>query len=523
MLSIVWRKLQPAGEQFFRWRPGNAGETDVLNKPARDGFAESPASGAYDASGLFSTPDQTLDRLCASAADLMQVDATALLLKQGGMGRVIASKGLAKRFRSYHWAMEEQPYRPDEQLCIIDAAGNAAIQKIAHDLGLTQAGFFLRMPVIVSDEYVVSLMLIDPDKGRKPTRKQQALLEDIALLTRSVFEHEVPVLANPAADVTIPMTLELICSHVRASKNAEIILDAKFDAIAVSAGASELLNISQDKLIGQNIAALPFSGVEPIAFFCKRALESRISPPDFEITVLDRSHRRRVYQISVSPLSPTDTRDYFLHVLAKEVTVRSAMEERLIRESAEIRKAPMPLEPSFAFLLETLIEKRSLRARKTLTYLTLRSWRQPIRAFQIKALKALKRNLPPDMADVIAQEIAAELGSLVGPAAFKAIVPVPCGHTKEGPCLSVEIARALGTQLGLPVVQAFAPQLLPGVSHPKEIKKRPPLNLIRKVHEPVLLVDDVATSGSHLEEASALLKPTCGSLLAVAWIGGDAK
>ncbi len=44
------------------------------------------------------------------------------------------------------------------------------------------------------------------------------------------------------------------------------------------------------------------------------------------------------------------------------------------------------------------------------------------------------------------------------------------------------------------------------------------------VEGPVLLVDDVATSGRHIEEASLLLraqKPGCG-VLAVAWIGGSA-
>ena len=43
--------------------------------------------------------------------------------------------------------------------------------------------------------------------------------------------------------------------------------------------------------------------------------------------------------------------------------------------------------------------------------------------------------------------------------------------------------------------------------------------LTDKVSGPALLVDDVATSGSHIEEAVKLLRPACGSVLAVAWIG----
>jgi predicted amidophosphoribosyltransferase len=45
------------------------------------------------------------------------------------------------------------------------------------------------------------------------------------------------------------------------------------------------------------------------------------------------------------------------------------------------------------------------------------------------------------------------------------------------------------------------------------------MTLVEKVSGPALLVDDVATSGSHLEEATKLLRPSCGAVMAVAWIG----
>ena len=53
-------------------------------------------------------------------------------------------------------------------------------------------------------------------------------------------------------------------------------------------------------------------------------------------------------------------------------------------------------------------------------------------------------------------------------------------------------------------------------------RNRPRLELVRTIGEPILLVDDVATSGAHIEEAVKLLKPHCGTVMAVAWIGGDA-
>jgi predicted amidophosphoribosyltransferase len=47
------------------------------------------------------------------------------------------------------------------------------------------------------------------------------------------------------------------------------------------------------------------------------------------------------------------------------------------------------------------------------------------------------------------------------------------------------------------------------------------MTLIEQAPGPVILVDDVATSGAHIEEAVKLLKPGCGAVLAVVWISGD--
>jgi predicted amidophosphoribosyltransferase len=49
------------------------------------------------------------------------------------------------------------------------------------------------------------------------------------------------------------------------------------------------------------------------------------------------------------------------------------------------------------------------------------------------------------------------------------------------------------------------------------------MTLATPLQGPVLLVDDVATSGRHIEEATELLRAKGASVLAVAWIGGDAE
>ena len=62
-----------------------------------------------------------------------------------------------------------------------------------------------------------------------------------------------------------------------------------------------------------------------------------------------------------------------------------------------------------------------------------------------------------------------------------------------------------------------------GVSHPKEFQNLPPLRWRVRPTGPVLLIDDVATSGWHIEEALNLLRQQAAPVTAMAWLGGDIR
>ena len=171
--------------------------------------------------------------------------------------------------------------------------------------------------------------------------------------------------------------------------------------------------------------------------------------------------------------------------------------------------------------METLIERSPIRARRDMSYLTLRSWRGPIKDYQIKALRALKAAPPDAFVESIAMEIETAVGRVIGKSAFGAVTPMPCGHSRIERCLSVRIAERVAGRLGVPMVEAFESVRRPGVSHPIDNARRPLLRLARGVEAQVLLVDDVATSGRHLEEAVALLRPHAAAVFPVAWIGGE--
>jgi len=466
---------------------------------------------------------QTLERLCGMARWLFDAQSGALVLHQRDVGRVIASSGLSRQFRSREWSFDLVGYDPGDRVVLTDASAAKDIQPKLRLLGLDQAGFYLRAPVIVETNYVLSLIVADATPRKAPDARKMKLLDDLIGLIRVEFTALETVLRDPDAHVTAAIHLDEVRRSIGDMKDPAALLDAQLrliainDALAARLGRppADLLGL-RPKDLGEQIMA------DSIDALCRRALDARLSPPDFEIVTKDHSGVRRVLQVAISPFSPIETTDYFLFISAREISGFLAREESLSRRIGKAEGRRAPEEPSLTFLLETLIERRSIRARNGVHYLTLRSWRAAIRDWQIKALRALKGKIPPAMPQAIARDICAETEALLGVSAFRAVVPVPCGHSAETACLSLEIARAVGAGIGAPVVQAFAFQNLKGSSHPKENTRRPKLKLINPVNEPVLIVDDVSTSGAHLEEAVKLLRPHAGLAFAVAWIGGDA-
>jgi hypothetical protein len=172
---------------------------------------------------------------------------------------------------------------------------------------------------------------------------------------------------------------------------------------------------------------------------------------------------------------------------------------------------------AFKFLLETLITRQRLRSRKSIHFLALRSWAKPIKQYQISALRSLKSDPPPEMIDTIATELANAFRAVHGNPTDACVTPVPCGHS--GPnCLSAKLAQSVAGQLDLKCVEAFFCTDQQGSSHPKTNLRRPKMRLKVEIDRPVILIDDVATSGAHIEEAARILSQTSPSVWPIVWI-----
>lgn len=174
--------------------------------------------------------------------------------------------------------------------------------------------------------------------------------------------------------------------------------------------------------------------------------------------------------------------------------------------------------PLAQFLDETLVHSQRLYRRNDTSYLGIRRWRTAIKAHQIAALRALKGDLSDAFVTSVARQLAAAVRAVYGSPEACVVIPVPCGHSGDG-CLSKRLGDALAAELGIAVLDAFDPiDVAKGTSHPRTNGKRAPMVLRQRIEGPVILVDDVATSGSHIDEAAAALRRHAPSVWPVAWI-----
>jgi hypothetical protein len=173
--------------------------------------------------------------------------------------------------------------------------------------------------------------------------------------------------------------------------------------------------------------------------------------------------------------------------------------------------------PISSFLLSTLPVKQRLLKRGTQSYIAMRSWRKPIKAHQIAALRALKSSPPDAFVEAVAIEMVEIIRSTYGRLDHGVVVPVPCGHSGPG-CLTERLAQAVALKLGIPLVTVFECLPVKGSSHPKTNVKRPKMRRTgAAVNGSVILIDDVATSGAHIKEAAEMMAEA-SAVWPVVWI-----
>jgi len=173
-----------------------------------------------------------------------------------------------------------------------------------------------------------------------------------------------------------------------------------------------------------------------------------------------------------------------------------------------------------AGLLGSLVYRPMVFRRNDVGWVAACAWRAGAKADDVAALKRAKRELDRDLIDGTADILAGLLRQLQGERAAAAVTSVPCGHSRRPDCLGKQIAQAVAAALDLPFLQVFADRPCSGVSHPKEFAKLPPLERIADPLGAMILVDDLATSGWHVEESLTALRRLGTAASAFTWITG---
>ncbi len=489
-----------------------------------DGFAEL-AKGGGEGVAVSSDEDlggslSALDRLCATAAELCGTEAAVIAYNRDGKTRILASHGIDKRFRIYHFELKGAPFKPKQFVVKGNAEKDPFFSELGAALGMPVCRLFIRAPISITKTHATSLIVLSGTTGDIPADDRLDVLRETAVLARDQLSPFFPLLDDDAQHVSVLTTTQSMIDAVTASREMTALVDDQLQVRAVSGPLVKAMRIDRSFIIGRPVTDIGLKSGTALAFLFRQALASGLSLPDLEVVSKNDKGGMEVFAVHATPLSPTDTPRSFLYVSVRDVTLLNHRETLINNRIRSKQRKPHHVEePSLRFLLDTLVRRRTLRERNGISYLTIESWRQSIRTYQIAALKALKGKVPPEMSQAAASRIADEVGRVVGMGAFSFIVPVPCSNSGPDSCLSLEIARALGSITGLPVVQCLSLPPGGGSSHPKKNVHRPRMTLVEKIPGPALLVDDVATSGAHIEEATKLLRTCCNAVMGVAWIG----
>jgi hypothetical protein len=173
-----------------------------------------------------------------------------------------------------------------------------------------------------------------------------------------------------------------------------------------------------------------------------------------------------------------------------------------------------------SFLARTMPKIPALKGRNDFAYLVVRRWKSNFKDVQLAAIKGLKISPSAETISFAASEIVESVEKLFSKASFSCVVPIPGSSSGTANSLSLRIAEQVAQAMGLPFNNCLLGEIELGSSHPKKSMKIKPYKVTQPLSGQVLLVDDIATTGSHLIAARDALKLAGVGVFAVAWIGG---
>lgn len=361
--------------------------------------------------------------------------------------------------------------------------------------------------------FQVTLICVDPRSG---TKRPENLLRSLITMGE-IFRDELELIGDLAlqaerAESNINTALRVVMDSINSNDWPCALVDCEMTFFAASPAMRRILDLDNGSLRNKNVAATIPHRYGFILEFVRDLIKrkSNIKKIRFPSASTQSNYTITAHQFILDHVH----KQYFLLDLHIEPAVRGA-QNHVNSPTDKFEDISVTSE----FLIASLVKQRRLLQRGKTSYHAISRWRQSIKEPQISALRALKRRPPSNFVDSIARDLAGSATALFGSSTFAVVSSVPCGHSGTG-CLAQQLGIRTAEILGLSYQPAFEDMAVTGSSHPITNAKRPRMRLKDGIDRPVLLIDDVATSGSHIDEAARLLKTTAPAVLPLVWIAG---
>jgi len=182
---------------------------------------------------------------------------------------------------------------------------------------------------------------------------------------------------------------------------------------------------------------------------------------------------------------------------------------------------PSGRQPARDTLLASLLPRPTLFQRNQVRWIAACAWRTQLKSQGLAALKTAKQELDPSLVAEGAAAIVQLIREIYGPKPVGAITCIPCGHSRRPDCFGKQLAQVAARNMELPFLQVFADRPCPGASHPRQSIGLPPLQRIADPPRSMILIDDLATSGRHIEESMLALRDLGVAVSSLVWISGS--
>ena len=450
--------------------------------------------------------DQPLMRLLEIAMEASQCSGAFIAARHDDGARIIASKGLTlAEFREVLPSAPEIQDLFSRSVIVQDATQNETLKNAY----MVQHGwlFFANVPLPLELlPFPVTITCMDPRVDIERSGDMLARLETCAAIAADQIRMIGEIGWQAATLAATFSDIAGLRSLINTSAIPVMLFDNKLALCAISKRAAQHETVSPSDLQGLSIwqtrltdDPLLIDRIADVIASGNAVLSHILLTPDGRALVVDAFR-----QIA------NDTGEMYAVVA---VIDRSSAYSR---ENGIVASMDSPGVVS-EFLLTTLIRQKRLLRRGPVAYHAIARWRASVKDTQIAALKALKRDPKDLFLNTVVDELALAAGALFGSQTFRAITHVPCGNS--GPqCLAAQLAQRLAIKLNVEFIDAFEPIPPSGGSHPRGNLRRQAMKLRTAPTVPILLIDDVATSGAHIEEAAVLLRAAAPAVLPLVWI-----